>query len=261
MAAQTHIGPGSEGKRPRIGIPWRTSREERENRLAKLENYQEAVRRAGGEAVLLSLVDASGRERELAALNGFVLPGSPADVDPALYGAVNEGQSAEADELRDAADSEILRHAFAAGKPVLAICYGCQILNVHLGGTLIQDIGSEMATKIAHRKEDVQPAAAEDPLHEAILEAGSVLAGLAGGTKAQVNSSHHQAVARPGKSLRVTARAADGVVEAVEWTGGGNWVLGVQWHPESMPARDQLSRRLFEEFVAAAAQRTCAAGN
>jgi putative glutamine amidotransferase len=261
MAAQTHIGPGSDKKSLRIGIPWRTSQEEKDGKLAKIEPYREAVRRAGGEAVLLSLLDARGRERELAGLDGFVLPGSPADVAPGLYGAVNGGKSADADGLRDAADMEILRHAFAEGKPVLAICYGCQILNVYLGGTLIQDIGSEMATKIAHRKEDAGPAAAGDPLHEAVLEAGSVLAGLAGGARAQVNSSHHQAVARPGKGLRVTARAADGVVEAVEWTGGGNWVAGVQWHPEKMPAGDALSRRLFEEFVAAAAQRTCAARN
>ncbi|MBZ5526717.1 MAG: gamma-glutamyl-gamma-aminobutyrate hydrolase family protein [Acidobacteriia bacterium] len=254
MAAQTHIGPGSDKKSPRIGIPWRTSQEEKHGKLAKLVKYQESVRWAGGEAVLLSLLDASGRERELAALDGFVLPGSPADVAPGLYGAVNGGKSANADGLRDAADMEILRHAFTEGKPVLAICYGCQILNVSLGGTLVQDIASELMTTVAHRKEDLGPGAAEDPLHEAILETGSVLAGLAAGTVAWVNSSHHQAVAEPGKGLRITARARDGVVEAVERAGGDNWVVGVQWHPEKMP-EDALAQKLFRELVGAAVAR------
>lgn len=257
MAAKTQTGPGLNRKRPRIGIPWRTSQEERDNCLPKIAKYQDSVRRAGGEPVLLSLLDEREREKELAALEGFLLPGSPADVAPELYGEVNRGKSAEPDELRDRADREILRHAFAEGKPVLAICYGCQILNVHLGGTLIQDIGSEVKTEIAHRKKDRVPALKEDPRHEAALEAGSVLAELAEGQAAVVNSSHHQAVARPGTGLRVTARAADGVVEGVEWTGGGNWVLGVQWHPEKM-AEDRLSRRLFEELVGAAGRRNAA---
>lgn len=257
MMAQTHIRPGSDRPSPRIGIPWRTSLEEKDGNLPKIMKYQDAVRRAGGEPVLLSLLDSNERERELPALDGFVLPGSSADVDPALYGSVNGGKSAPADARRDSADLAILKHAFAEAKPVLAICYGCQMLNVFLGGTLIQDIRSEIATALPHRKQDLAPPPTEDPVHDAAFEPESLLANLAAGLRAQVNSSHHQAVARPGEGLRVTARATDGMVEALEWIGGGNWVVGVQWHPERMPG-DALSERLFADFVAAAGQRTCA---
>lgn len=245
----------TDPNRPRIGIPWRTSDEEARKgfppRRNKNRYYAEAVKRAGGEPVLVSLKDPLGLQAVLATLDGFVLPGSPADVDPREYGRNNSGRSEPADEGRERTDRAILEHAFAEKKPVLAICYGCQLLNVYLGGTLIQDLRSETHTELAHRRKDLTPEPEDDPRHPARFEPGSRLATLAGTTEAVVNSSHHQSIEQPGRQLKITGRAPDGIVESVEWTGDANWVTGVQWHPERMPG-DPLAERLFTELTEAA---------
>jgi putative glutamine amidotransferase len=237
--------------RPRVGIPWRTAQEETENNRPKIENYEEAVRKAGGEPVLLSLADPTNLRRALPTLDAFVLPGSPADVEPAEYGGVNRGLSAPADPPREQTDRTILQHALAEKKPVLAICYGCQLLNVYLGGTLIQDLRAETRTTTAHRKKDITPEPADDPRHSAAFQPDSRLAAVLGGERGEINSSHHQAIDKAGDKLRVTALAGDGTVEGVEWTGDSNWVVGVQWHPERMFG-DAFSERLFRDFIAAA---------
>lgn len=236
--------------RPRIGIPWRTSEEETQVNRPNIQNYHDAVRKAGGEPVPLSLRDPQDLQQQIATLDGFVLPGSPSDVDPAGYGDTNHGLSAAPDQSRESTDRAILNHAFQAKKPVLAICYGCQLLNVYLGGTLIQDLHAETGTALPHRKKDLHPEPPDDPRHGATFEPATKLAGLAGAS-AEINSSHHQAIAKPAQKLRVTAHATDGTIEGVEWTGDDNWVVGVQWHPERMP-NDKFAERLFEEFVAAA---------
>lgn len=251
--------------RPRVGIPWRASDDEDKARTAgptgkigKTEDYLRAVEKAGGEGIVISLKDREERSRLIPTLDAYVLPGSQADVEPGEYGSINRGLSDPADPMRDETDRAILKHAFAEKKPVLAICYGCQLLNVYLGGTLIQDLRAETGTATPHRKKDVGPEAKEDPIHGATLEPGSRLASIAGRTEAAVNSSHHQAIAQPGKNLYVTAHAPDGVVEGVEWTGDSNWVVGVQWHPERMPD-DPLGQRLFQQFIAAARTREAVA--
>jgi putative glutamine amidotransferase len=237
--------------RPRIGIPWRTSQEEAENNLPKLQNYLDAVEQAGGEAVPLKLTNPQALHAQLADLDGFVLPGSPADVNPAEYGASNRGKSEPPDLPREETDRAILGHAFGEQKPVLAICYGCQLLNVFLGGTLIQDLRTETGTTMAHRKKDLEPQPPDDPRHDVRFTPESQLSKLAGSTQAVVNSSHHQSVAMPGRQLRITGQAPDGIVEGVEWTGDANWVIGVQWHPERMRG-DGLADRLFSGLVSAA---------
>ena len=196
-------------------------------------------------------------DRLTATLDAFVLPGSPADVDPARYGAQRHAATTDPDPLREQADYALLDHAFSQKKPVLAICYGVQLLNVYLGGSLIQDIPSELGTQIRHDKKGLPPGSA-DPQHLALIAAGSKIAQLAGAAEAEVNSSHHQAIRAPGRRLRVTARAPDGVIEAVEWTGdgstiltqGSNCVIGVQWHPERMAS--DFTAALFRELIAAA---------
>ena len=209
------------------------------------------MRKAGGEPVLIPLSDGEEQRHLISDMDAFVLPGSPADVEPAEYGAVNRGKSAPADLSREQTDRAILKHAFVEKKPVLAICYGCQLLNVYLGGTLIQDVRAELGTTMPHRKTDLSPEPKDDPIHGAKFEPESRLAVLASGERARINSSHHQAIARPGENLRVTAHSTDGVIEGVEWTGDSNWVVGVQWHPERMFG-DAFSDRLFRDFVAAA---------
>lgn len=240
--------------RPRIGVPWRTATEEAANRRPKIDKYLRAVDRAGGEAVLVSLASRTDvLKREAEYLDAILLTGSPADVDPAHFGAKRHPAAADADPARERTDFALLEHALAASKPVLAICYGIQSLNVFLGGSLVQDIPTELGTKVCHSpEEDELPGGGEAPdaMHGASIDPGRVLA-LSGTVQAEVNSWHHQSILEPGRGLRITARAPDGVIEAVEWADDSNWVVGVQWHPERMPA-DALAQALFRELVAAA---------
>jgi putative glutamine amidotransferase len=242
--------------RPRVGVPWRTASEQGANRRAKMANYLRAVERAGGEAVLLSLASASeDLKRQAENLDAFVLTGSPADVNPAHFHAKRHPATADADALRERTDFTLLEHALGTGKPVLAICYGIQSLNVFFGGSLVQDIPTELGSKICHSPEkDEFPGGKEqaDPRHGAQFDPGRVLT-LSGAAQAEVNSSHHQSVLDPGCGLRITAHAPDGVIEAVEWTGDSNWIVGVQWHPERMP-EDALAQALFRDLLSAARQ-------
>jgi putative glutamine amidotransferase len=242
--------------RPRVGVPWRTAVEEAANRRSKIDKYLRAVEVAGGEAVLLSLTETPAElKRRAQSLDAFVLSGSPADLDPAHFRAKRHAATADADAARERTDFTLLEHALAAGKPLLAICYGIQSLNVFLGGSLVQDIPTELGTTICHSPdEDEFPNGDEtpEPFHGAQLDPGRVLS-LSVTSQAQVNSSHHQSVLEPGRGLRITGRAPDGVVEAVEWTGDDNWLVGVQWHPERMP-EDALAQALFRDLLSAARQ-------
>jgi putative glutamine amidotransferase len=245
--------------RPRVGIPWRTTQEETQGIRKKLDYYFRSVTRADADPIALSLKfpkdQLLGQIRDL---DAFVLPGGPADVNPSLYRATRHPKTHDADTNREQTDFAILEHAFVTGKPVLAICYGCQSLNVHLGGSLYQDIASELHTNIEHSKEGLSPDA-PDPLHAARIESGGELAQLAaatgsanrgGGFDVQVNTSHHQSIRDLGRGLRIAARAPDGVIEAVEHDPHKHWVVGVQWHPERMLG-DALSQSLFRALVQA----------
>jgi len=240
--------------RPRIGIPWRTAAEEAANHRSKINNYLRAVEQAGGEPVLLSLVSGpDALKREADNLDAFVLSGSPADIDPSHYGANRHPATDPADAARERTDFALLEHALAAQKPVLAICYGIQSLNVFLGGTLLQDIPSELGTQVCHSPEEEElPGGGEAPdaFHGSSFDPGLVRS-LSGAAQAEINSWHHQSVRDLGRGLRITAHAPDGVIEAVEWTEDSNWVVGVQWHPERMP-EDPLAQALFRELVTAA---------
>jgi putative glutamine amidotransferase len=198
--------------------------------------------------VLVSVLATSVElRRQAAELDAFLLTGSPADVEPAHFHAKRHPAAAHADADRERADFTLLEHALTKHKPVLAICYGIQTLNVFLGGSLIQDIATEVGSKICHTQ-----ILRSDSIHGAHFEAGRVL-DLSEAPEAKVNSSHHQAIFEPGRGLRITAHAPDGVVEAVEWTGDSTWVVGVQWHPERMP-EDTLAEALFRNLLSAARQ-------
>jgi putative glutamine amidotransferase len=240
--------------RLRVGVPYRTRNEEVTGPGAEIEKYLEAVLQAGAEPVPVSMLLSPDELLQLApTLDGVVLTGSPADVDPAHYGAARQPECNDPDPDRDRTDFALLEHAFAEHKPVLAICFGIQSLNVFLGGTLIQDIPSDIGTTIEHEWECEK--GAPETFHAARIEPGSQLAQLAGSNEARVNSSHHQSVKELGRGLRIAARAPDGVIEAVEWTGDSDWVMGVQWHPERMAATDALAQSLFRSLVSAAAAR------
>jgi putative glutamine amidotransferase len=240
--------------RPRVGIPYRTRNEEVTGLGNRLDPYLEAIRQAGAEPVAISLQLSTEELRQLAqTLDGVVLSGSPADINPARFGAAREPECADPDPERERADFALLEHSFAEHKPVLAICFGIQSLNVFLGGTLVQDIPSDLRTSIVHDFDDEK--GEPEAFHAARIEPSSHLAELAGASEAVVNSSHHQSVKDPGRGLKIAARAPDGVIEAVEWTGDADWVMGVQWHPERMAGTDPLAQSLFRGLVGAATAR------
>jgi putative glutamine amidotransferase len=236
-------------RRPRVGVPWRTVQQERAGDQRSNRHYLRAVREAGGLPVQVSLLLPPGKLHRLAqTLDAVVLPGSGADVNPRLYRAPAHRKTAKPDVRREKTDFALLQHALPAGKPVLAICYGVQSLNVHLGGSLVQDIPGELRDPLGHRPEDGRAFRS----HRVRIRTGC-LAKLAGRREVTVNSWHHQSVRRLGRGLRVTARAPDGVVEAVEGTGRPGWVVGVQWHPERM-RDDPLAKKLFKRLVSEAAR-------
>ncbi len=243
---------GDPSARPRIGVPYRTKKEQLMGDGAKIQRYLKAVQMAGGEPIAVPLDLPASELRNLAqALDGIALSGSPADVDPALFRAVAHAKAAAPDRDRERTDFVLIEHAVAEEKPVLAICYGIQSLNVFFGGTLLQDIPSEIASSVEH--DVVSDYGSPETFHDVQIESGSRLAGLANGSaSARVNSSHHQAVLAPGSGLRVTARSADGVVEALEGANGGHWLTAVQWHPERMVGTDALALSLFRGLVGAA---------
>jgi putative glutamine amidotransferase len=237
--------------RPRVGVPYRTRKEELTGDFTIIEKYVTAINRAGGEPVVISLGRSRAEIDHIAkTLDAILLSGSPSDVDPSLFHSTRHSQTAPADPDRERTDFALLEHAFAQNKPLLAICYGIQSLNVFLGGTLLQDIPSEVGTKIEHEWDDEN--GAPETFHPIHIEPGSQLAQIAGADEALVNSSHHQSVLEPGRDLRVVARSEDQVIEAVEWTGGGPWVVGVQWHPERIADKDPLARDLFRTLIEAA---------
>jgi putative glutamine amidotransferase len=238
--------------KPRVGLPYRTRKEELGGDFAKLEPYVFALRAAGAEPVVLSLgLSADHLEKIAATLDAALLTGSPADVDPARFHAARHSATSDPDPDRERTDWALIDHCLTEQKPLLAICYGIQSLNVFLGGTLVQDIPSELKAAIPHET-DSQDTAPE-VFHTTRIESGSELAAACGSAgEVRVNSSHHQSILQPGHDLRVVSRAPDEVIEAVEWTGDSNWVLGVQWHPERMAGTDAVAQSLFRGLVRAA---------
>lgn len=190
--------------------------------------------------------------RLLAGTSGVLLPGSPFDVDPQRYGAKKIPECHGEDAARNAVDELLLQDAFNLRKPILAICYGVQSLNVWRNGTLIQDLPSEGYSAVNHT-----PGRAVEHAHEIAIAPGSRLASIApeGILRDQVNSSHHQSLGVPGDNLRVVAVSpVDQVIEAVELDSPDQFAVGVQWHPERTFATNALSRALFQAFVKAATE-------
>jgi putative glutamine amidotransferase len=235
--------------RPRIAIPVPHSGDAAYAGRA-LPQYERAVELAGGEPVRIPL-DAAPAElgKLIDACDAILLPGSRADVDPAKYNFSRDPKTADPDLPRDAVDEVLLRDAFQARKPVLGICYGLQILNVHCRGTLVQHIESAVnheagrAVPIAHTVQ----IDSDSRLAEVVSDSASPL------DRVPVNSSHHQSVDKVGKGLRIVARCPeDAIVEAVEGTSPDHFVLAVQWHPERSVDNDSISRAIFEALVNAA---------
>jgi putative glutamine amidotransferase len=231
-------------ERPWIGIP--TRYHEKSEYIGQIRHYLDAVLWAGGLPLLIPTVNDTQVIREyVERVQGILLPGSPTDIDPKHYGAAPHEKLGKLYPDRDATDFAILDLAEQQkDMPVLGICFGIQSLNVHRGGSLVQDIPAIVQQPLIHDRDDDKPPAR----HPVQIAEDSILGRLAGHSEMDVNSYHHQAVARPGRNLRAVAFANDGVVEAVEDT-TGRFVVGVQWHPERGWQNDSFSKALFSKLI------------
>ncbi|PYQ73756.1 MAG: hypothetical protein DMG04_12675 [Acidobacteria bacterium] len=220
----------------------------------KLEDYKQAVLHVGGE---VRIVDASmSTDAALEGLDGLILTGGD-DVGPARYGEAAHPKTVEAEPARDEFEIALVNGARAQQLPLFAICRGIQVLNVACGGTLVQDIPTQINGALNHSL-TVPPNSPYSLAHEVWVEKDSILSKLMGdrltADTCEVNSRHHQAVKDVAKGFRVAATAPDGVIEAIE-DPAARFCLGVQWHPENFWRTGEF-RALFEGFLEAANRRT-----
>lgn len=208
------------------------------------ENYCNAVRHAGGLPILLPH-DPDAAADYADRIDGLIVTGGGFDVDPALFGAETRHSTVKTKDRRTAFELAATRIALGRDMPVLGICGGQQLLNVALGGTLIQHIPDEVPEALPHR----QPNPRDEPGHDVRVIAGTLLHRIAGAEHLAVNSAHHQAVKDAGPGVVIDAVAGDGVVEGIE-DPRRRFCLGVQWHPEF--EINEADRRIFRAFVEAA---------
>lgn len=210
------------------------------------EAYVNAVVAAGGAPILIPLLaDRNALHQVYANLGGLLLSGG-GDLGPSRYGQEPHEKLGPTDALRDKVELTLARWAINDDLPVLAICRGIQVLNVALGGTLYQDIPSQIEGALQHPHQAGNPR--DFIAHEVKLMPETFLATLFAGSTLPVNSMHHQAVRDLAPGLRVSAQAPDGVIEGIEHP-QRRFAIGVQWHPEEMVAAYPVMRRLFHAFV------------
>jgi putative glutamine amidotransferase len=212
----------------------------------KYQNYRNALTKAAQALEYeIEVVDLTSDPGRAAEMDGIVFTGG-ADIQPARYGKqAEERLCTEIDEERDQKEFEIAEIAERESTPVLGICRGLQLLNVHRGGTLITDL--ETFGGAMHKKVE-----GNDTRHTVKVEPGSYLKRILREATGEINSAHHQAVERIGEGLVASARAEqDGTIEALEWADatGRPFFLAVQWHPERMDFEERFAGRLFETFV------------
>lgn len=223
------------------------------NRFYLGRDYSEAVEAFGAVPFHISLIPNKTYVSEiLKIVDGILLPGSDTDVDPLIYGAEPQPKLKKIVPEKDATDLMILREAEKLNLPILAICYGMQVLNVSRQGTLYQDIETDIENCVKHE----QGAPMNRNSHRIEIRPQSLLESLVtnNGKKGEVikvNSHHHQAINKVGKNLIETAWAKDGVIECIEDTRKDRFVLGVQWHPELSWKTDSISANIFKRFIAA----------
>ncbi len=235
----------SRMRRPRIGITMRLDMDARRFYLGR--DYSEAIEALGAIPFHISLIASEEYIAEaLKNLDGVLLPGSDTDVDPIYFGEEPHPKLKNIVPEKEETDFLVLAEAEKLKTPLLGICFGMQALNIARGGSLFQDIESQIPGAVKHE----QGKPLERSSHTIEIENESLLANLAGNkTIVRVNSHHHQSVKAIGKNLRATARTKDGVIECIEDTRADRFVLGVQWHPELSWRTDDLSRNIFETFI------------
>lgn len=238
-----------EGAAPLVGLPCYAAEVGRTRRpvYANNQSYVQALLAAGATPLLIPPGLSPAALAALCAhLDGLLLPGG-ADIDPARYGEETLPECGSIEPERDAMELELTTLALRRDMPIFGICRGMQTLNVACGGSLYQDITSQLPGSPEHARSD-QP---RDFLaHSMRVEPDSRLAEILGATELRVNSLHHQAVKRPADSARIVAWSSDGLAEGME-APDRRFVLAVQYHPEELAPTDAASRRLFEAFVQA----------
>ena len=211
------------------------------------EEYCQAILYCGGAPVIIPISQDTGTFRTIFdRLDGLLLSGGP-DINPRLYGEESSPGLGEVDEGLDRMELEAAALAFQANLPTLGICRGAQILNVSQGGTLYQDIPGQVQDSIGH----AQKADKNVLTHSIQIEGKTLLAGISKRKAIWVNGKHHQAIKDLAPGFRVSARATDGIIEAIEHP-SKKFLLGVQWHPEGTWEDDLYSKRLFRAFIEAA---------
>jgi putative glutamine amidotransferase len=229
--------------RPVVGITLGDG--ERPGYHSMREDYVRSVERAEAVPVVLPALRPEDAAALLGRLDGLVLSGG-IDVDPALYGQDPHPKLGRVDRRRDEFELALTREALARDLPLLAICRGHQVLNVATGGSLVQDIPSELKGAVTHDA----PGRRTRCSHSVEVTPGSRLGEILGEGTLSVNSFHHQAIDALGKGLVVSARSQDGVIEGVERPGSA-FVIGVQWHPESFWSEQRSFQGLFDAHVLA----------
>ncbi|HKM43456.1 MAG TPA: gamma-glutamyl-gamma-aminobutyrate hydrolase family protein [Limnochordia bacterium] len=233
--------------KPMIGLLCAHEQEKRDQYFV-VNTYIQAVIKAGGIPILIPYQPKEQIFRILEGLDGLVLPGGD-DVDPSRYGENPIIQCGAIDPHWDDLDLWAAGFALDSNMPILAICRGCQVLNVALGGTLVQDIPTQIKDPLKHAQQAPRWYAS----HDITVQSASLLGNIWEHDPKKVNSYHHQSIAKVGKGLRIVASAPDGVIEAVEST-EHRFVLGLQWHPELMTDHYPVAGRLFKHFIQAASQ-------
>jgi putative glutamine amidotransferase len=245
-------------RRPVIGIATQTLPAvpgERQACWLMGRSYVEELRKVGAVPWLIPLVphDPDTLAAIFERLDGVFVTGG-VDVDPGSYGEPKSPLCGATDPDRDAVEIALLKHAIDRSLPVFAVCRGLQILNVALGGTLYQDVAAQVPAALKHDHFPTPERPSRKYLaHDVTVKSGSRLGHILGESVVPVNSMHHQAVKELAPSLVATAYAPDGIIEGVEGAAGGQFLVGVQWHPEELTDTHPGMARLFTTFASAAA--------
>jgi len=205
------------------------------------DSYVQAIEKNGGTPIILPQTMEIDTVKLLELVDGIILTGG-VDIDPYVYGEPPIPQQGRIDPVRDHFEISIAKQAISMNKPTLAICRGCQILNVAAGGSLYQDINTQIKGSLKHSGQ----APTYYPTHPVKLAEKSKLAEVYGSKTTKVNSFHHQGVKALGKELEATAWADDNTIEGIEHK-KADYIIGVQWHPERMLDSDQ--NKIFKHFI------------
>lgn len=215
--------------------------------VTKVQNtYISSVAESGGIPFIIPYIENDDTLDQLIELcDGFLFTGG-CDIHPRHYGEEVSPLCGSCQSYRDNLELKVFEKAIKSGKPIMGICRGCQLINVALGGTLYQDIPSELNTNILHRQTEPQNA----PSHSVTIKSGTPLFELIGNDKMRANSFHHQAVKQTGKGLKPMAVADDGIIEAL-YCESEQYIRAYQWHPERLYTSERNNKLIFDDFICA----------